>query len=254
MSKKELAPLKQDRQISSKDKFYLVMVVLVVLTAFILMLVNGAQQKSKAQVQPTINIASTSTKPSIEDIVEKLSALIFNQTEEKPLVVSIVNIEELQTKDPIFYKDAKNGDKIFIWAEKIALYSSEADKLMAVMPRALWDQVNLPASSSTDSTQVKALDEKATITVKNGTTKAGVAKEIADLLIENGLDVIKTGDAKSKAYTQSQIIRLSEKAWPKTEEILTKNLKVDVVQGDAANYSDMSDYIVIVGLELVSDN
>lgn len=251
MPKKIVAPLKPDNNISGKDKFYLTVIVLVVLAAFILMMVNGTKEKKIDQNQVQNNIASTSTKPSIEAIVDKVSSLIFNQNTEKPMVVTIVNIDELQSKDPMFYKDAQNGDKILIWTEKIALYSSSADKLISVLPRALWDQQNTEPATSTQSVKPLTIDEKATITVKNGTSKIGLAKTIGDLLLQSGLDVVKTGDAKSKNYVQTQIIRLTSESYPKTEEVLKKDLKVEVTQGIPANYSDKTDYIVIVGADLV---
>lgn len=252
MVKKILAPLKQESRISGKDKFYLTVVILVVLTAFVLMLINGTKDKKIEQIQKPENIASTTTKPNIEAVVDKVSSLLFSKNDEKPLVVSIVNIDELQAKDPIFYKDAQNGDKILIWSEKIALYSTATDKLIAVMPRVLWDQQNLEAATSTGPNRTEIIDEKATITVKNGTTKVKMAETIGDLLTQNGLNVIKTGEAKSRSYAQSKIIRLTSESYPRTEEILKKNIKVDITQGNPANYSDKSDYIVVVGADLAS--
>lgn len=251
MPKKIVAPLKPENNISGKDKFYLAVIVLVVLAAFILMLVNGTKEKKSDQNQVQNNIASTSTKPSIEAIVDKISSLLFNQSTEKPMVVTIVNINELQSKDPIFYKDAQNGDKILIWTEKIALYSSSADKLITVVPRALWDAQNAESATTTQPVNPLTVDEKATITVKNGTTSVGLAKTIGDLLVQSGLDVVKTGDAKSRNYAKTQIIRLTSESYPKTEEALKKDLKVEVTQGVPANYSDKTDYIVIVGADLV---
>lgn len=254
MSKKIVAPLTPENNISGKDKFYLAIIVLVVLAAFILMLINGTKENKVAQIQVQDNIASTSTKPNIEMVVDKVSSILFSQSNERPLVVTIVNIDELQDKDPVFYKEAQNGDKILIWSEKIALYSSAADKLIAVLPRALWDQQNTEAATSSQPVKPLTVEEKATITVRNGTTDTGTAQKIADLLVQSGLNVTKIGDAKSRNYTQNKIIRLTDKAYPKTEEILAKNLKVDIVSGDPANYTDKTDYIVIAGSDMAASS
>lgn len=47
----------------------------------------------------------------------------------EPLIATVNNADELRGKQP-FYRNAENGDKVFIWQDKALIYRPDIDKIV----------------------------------------------------------------------------------------------------------------------------
>jgi hypothetical protein len=194
---------------------------------------------------------NTSTPDSIRELINKVSKHIIVKANEDPTVATIQDVDILKRQNPMFYKDAQNGDRLLIWSDKAVLYSAPRDIILAVLP------ISLPASalnqqvgsaSGTAAGQAKA--ETAIIEVRNGTGTVGMAKLMADKLSQLGLSVLKPADAKKKDYTQTVVVKLTDKELPQTlQAIMAATGNARVVTLPAGENASKADFLVIVGAD-----
>lgn len=64
----------------------------------------------------------------VELLKSKLSAH-FTLPKEEPIVATVTDVAKLQKEQP-FYKNARNGDKVFIWKDKALIYRVTDDKIV----------------------------------------------------------------------------------------------------------------------------
>lgn len=55
-------------------------------------------------------------------------------TNEKPRIMTISNLEQVKAENPAFYKDAHLGDRVLFWDDKVILYSEVQDRVLVVLP------------------------------------------------------------------------------------------------------------------------
>ncbi len=175
-------------------------------------------------------------------LIMKVGKLVPINLKEQPLIATVRDAKMVRERNPYFYQNARQGDRVLIWTDKAVLYSETEDRLLAVMP------VNVvrAAAATTSTTPVI---EKAKIEVRNGTGKAGYAKAMSDQLKAVGLDVSAIGEAKAKTYQKTIIIKVSAQELPTTLGTLQKATGASVVPAIASEGEVKADFLVIVGAD-----
>lgn len=273
MIKKQRAPKAESPKVvetevkqpsKGKTTLYLALLLVVVLTGVALMIsqkMKARQEIGKAgKVPGTVQNqdkgqAKPMEKTDISALVGRVSQLILIKTDEDPTIATVQDANTLRASNPVFYKDAQNGDRLLVWSDKAVLYSTTQDKLLAVMP-IVSNQNGITGQSATSTTttnngaQASAGDvasEKAVVDVRNGTLVAGQAKTMSALLKSKGIAVGTVGDAKVKNYEKTVIIKLTDKEMPATLSALKQALNAEVVELPAAETGLKGDFAVIVG-------
>lgn len=234
----------------------LALVVIILVTAAVL----GIKQlwfKSPAkpvQTAATAEAGQAATPEGIRELIDKVAKHIVLKSGEDPTVATIQDVEILKRQNPVFYKDAQNGDRLLIWSDKAVLYSQDRDIILAVLP------ISLPPSatgdkavggSATSSTQASAqAKEQATVEVRNGSGTPGMAKALSDKLVQLGLDALKPTDAKKKDYAQTIVVKLTDKELPLSLQAINSAAgSAQLVPLPADENPSKADFLVIVGAD-----
>lgn len=147
---------------------------------------------------------TTSGAAEISDLSVKVGKLIELPTGETPTVATVSDITKL--KDQPFFANAKNGDKVLIYAKakKAILYRPTENKLIEV---ALY---NPPALAQTTPSPTKTTG-KAKVALLNGTTIVGYTKTVEDQLQTKvpQAEVVVRDNASRSDYTKSIVVDLS---------------------------------------------
>lgn len=185
---------------------------------------------------------SSSQSPLSEDVptlVNRVARHLAVKQDEVPAVAIVQDIQLLKSQNPVFYKDAENGDHLLIWSDKAVLYSSKRDIILAVVV------VNTAPSVATSTTSASAR-ETATIEVRNGSDVVGLGRAAVAKLQAVGLTVSPPTDARG-TYPGTLIIKGHEKPLPNTLQTL-----LSVTGGRVASLPEgekmiKEDFLVIVG-------
>ncbi|MBD3250938.1 hypothetical protein GF380_00460, partial [Candidatus Uhrbacteria bacterium] len=114
---------------------YLVLIIVIAmgLTAAYLLIKGVSVTKSSIEqpAEPQLD-TKEQLEAHVDSLIDRVKRHILVNEEESPYVATISNIDLVRSRNPIFYKDAKNGDKVLIWSDKALVYSPELDKLVAV--------------------------------------------------------------------------------------------------------------------------
>lgn len=249
---------------SSKNKtsIYLVLLAIVILTALALMI----NQKIKARqniAKPAASVTASQDeqaeqpldKSGISALIARVGSLIVINANEEPTIATVQDADALRKSNPVFYKDARNGDRLLVWSDKAILYSPQMDKLLAVMP-ILGGQTDVFGSATSTSANASSTvstveSEKATVEVRNGTRTAGLAKSMANLLKAEGLRMGIVGDMYQKDGKVTVIYKLTDKDMPATLAAIKKVTKAEAVQVPAGNFGFKGDFVVVVGTDFV---
>lgn len=70
-------------------------------------------------------------KKEPDDIKEKVGRHILVSSEE-PTIAEIQDIEQLQDSNPAFYQNARNGDKVLAYSDKVVIYRESEDLIVSV--------------------------------------------------------------------------------------------------------------------------
>ncbi len=263
-AKAATAPKPIEEPNKSSNSIYLVLLAIIVLTAIALMVNQKLKTKqepgSKAPVAATNQAAQTKKpmdKSDISALISRVGSLIMVNTNEEPTIATVQDAEALRKSNPVFYKDAEDGDRLLVWSDKAVLYSTRLDKLLAVMP-IVGSQAGIvgPNSTSTQAAQASATStvasEKAVIEVRNGTKTAGLARSMANALKAEGLKIGIVGDMYEKDHSKTVIYRLTDKSMPATLGVLEALTKgAEVSSPPVGNFGFKGDFVVVVGSDYV---
>lgn len=202
--------------------------------------------------------AIPSSSPGLDNasLVAKVGKLILINPNEEPTIATVQDPDTLRQTNPIFYKDAQVGDRLLIWSDKAVLYSESKNLILAVLPVTFTPPPAQGASTSTvmTATSTAQLPERldlATIEVRNGTRKSGLAKTLADTLTSLGYKVLKPTDAKSKGYDKSVLFENSVST--STDSIIGSLSKVTGFQSTSTKPSNegnlTGDILIIIGAD-----
>lgn len=199
------------------------------------------------------------TDAQVDRLVAKIARFLVVPANEKPIVLVLSDAESRAQQQP-FYRDAKNGDILFVYGTKAIIYDVRADKLVNVGPIQRNDATPVPSpadGTASGSAQVSpsaspagtpVAPEKITIDVRNGTTTAGLATTTANELKKNTwVTVGKVGDAKG-TFTKTVLVDLSKGAKPNAiaqlERIYGVTAVKEIPKGESTSTADA---LVIVG-------
>lgn len=170
------------------------------------------------------------------DLAERLGRHMVLPTDEKPVVVSIVDAKVLAESNP-FYKNAQNGDKVFVYTKSqlVIIYNPTADKIVNVGP--LIDEQTAPA------------DKMLSVEIRNGTAKAGLAGELsAQLKTDSSFEVLDIGYAVKRNYTKNILIDLTGGSKPDLIKKLEDKLGLTAVASlPAGEKESKAEALIILG-------
>lgn len=244
--------------------FYVILLLIILVTAAVLMVLNQFRNKQ----QPKDNQQNVKTeavdkvvpmeKNDILALISSVSNLILINNDEEPTIATVQDADSLRISNPSFYKDAENGDRLLVWSDKAVLYSTKMNKLLAVMPifGNTTNTLNVTATSTswTASTTVMATStiqaENAVVDVRNGTSVAGRAKLMANLIKAQNIKTGVIGDAINRNYEVTAIFNLSDKPFTATLKALVETTKgqiKDISDAEKAVYKGMGDIVIVAG-------
>lgn len=163
-------------------------------------------QYEKVKKDPTI-IAQEETK----FITGKISAFVDVPKDEQPSIATVTDVEKL--KDQAFFKKAKNGDKLVIFAKaaKAILYRPTENKIvdftLVDTSQVAGAQTENPTPGATETVQpVK-------IALYNGTGKEGLTNTAEEQLRSQNaaFEIIAKANASKKDYQRTLIVDVSGK-------------------------------------------
>lgn len=142
-----------------------------------------------------------------ENLVKTVGELMFLPNE-APTIATVTDREKL-AKQP-FFAQAENGDKVIIYtqAKKAILYRPSQKKIVDVAP--LITEADVAAQNTQTTT---AVAEKVTVTLLNGSAKAGITNTIDDQLIKKypNLTISAKKAATKTNYAQTIVVDLTGK-------------------------------------------
>lgn len=203
--------------------------------------------------KPTPNGSGVATSDEIDALVEKVSRHVSIKAGERPTVATVEDANLLRQQRPAFYSEAENGDKLLVWSDKAVLYSPRRDVVLAVLPIAYatdGEPVSGNATSTTtpsDTTPTASEAQAPTIEVRNGTSRAGLARRATDLAKANGFTTVAPGDAKDRSYTNTVFLVKAGASFPVSEPKLVELLKAEKVETLPGEVASAADILVILG-------
>jgi predicted membrane protein len=124
-----LTPVKPVEQLIAKEirtqkKHKLKLVILCIVLAVFLLLATGAFFLFRNYKE----LRSFKNERDVATLTKKLEKHLEIPSEE-PIIATVTDVEKLKSEQA-FYRNAKNGDKIFIWKDKALIYRVETDKII----------------------------------------------------------------------------------------------------------------------------
>jgi hypothetical protein len=201
---------------------------------------SGPKQKADETMTDSGKTDEATEVTDMARLIASVGRHILINVDETPFVATISNIDLVRQKNPVFYKDAEQGDKVLIWSDKAVIYSPTQDKLIAVMT------AYAPVPGDDITTSTAGVEEEATIEIRNGSRIAGAAGRLRTKLIEAGVDVIRIGD--TRASTGVLVIDQTGGNAPKALDIVLEIASGTLGILPAGEAPSDADILVIIGL------
>ncbi len=202
----------EDRS-SKKPIFIFVLIIIMAASAVYLMITGrGGYQKIEMPSGEAAPSGQAVAQPS-GSLTERVGKHILITEKEAPRVYTINNIDLVRQKNPDFYKDAQQGDKVLIWKDRAIIYSEQIDRIVAVatatpLVRLSEEDPSEQGDETSSALSIDQLRASTTIEIRNGSRKNGEAGKLKQTLTEAGFVVTKIGDAGA-VYVGTQIIDLT---------------------------------------------
>ena len=161
--------------------------------------------------------SAASAQKQIQDVVAKVAKLIELPQNEQPTLATVSDVNKL--KDQPFFKNAKNGDKVLIYAKnkKAIIYRPSSNKLVEVVSINVGQiQTQSKEKIPTPQTSPKQL----TLTIYNGSDVSGLASTTKQK-IEGKFSQVKvtaTGNAAGE-YSKTSVYDLTGKNKEVTSQV-----------------------------------
>lgn len=205
---------------------------------------------NKSVNAPARNSAATENQVNVQALVGKLvSKNVPVKSDEIPVVAQIKDVASLKSANPTFYKEAQNGDLIYIWSDRVVLFSVSKDRVLQLAPliadanqKAL-DPQNIPIVLTPGATLA---EEQASVEIRNGTGQADGADTINGLLTNADLRTIVPTDTTRTQTTLIMPVRL-DRPMGNTLKIIQEITKGQIVPPNSAYGPFKGDVVVIVG-------
>lgn len=208
--------------------FYVIFAILLI--ALIAISLQYFKAKKEIAYLSDPNTRQEIDKKKADELVDKVRKLIM-LPEGEPTVATIQDVEKLAETQP-FFKSAINGDKVLIYSEQAYIYRESDNKIINVGP------------VFTDNTPAALQGNNASVDVRNGTKTAGLAKNIAEQLTQNGYQILATVSAANTDYKKTQIVNLKNIDVNALAQALNADVVSELPQGEAPSQADI---VIILG-------
>lgn len=167
--------------------------------------------------------------------------------EEEPLIATVTDVEKLKAEQP-FYRNAQNGDKVFIWKDKALLYRLEDDKII---------DFGIIISKNTEQTNEQQITST-TIVVLNGAGTANIANQARQRIesaesIATSISSVETQNAQNNSYTESIVVDISggnTNLVSQIAETVGATVKTELPVDEVV--PENADVVVIIGRDFLS--
>jgi len=189
------------------------------------------------------NNPSKAVEYEAKELVNKVGKLMDLPEGELPSLLTVEDKEKLSGET--FFANAENGDIAMLYtkAMKAILYRPVDNKIIEVA-------VYNTQISATSSPVISEVVQKATITIRNGTTISGLAKLVAQRIILNdNITVAFVGNALKRNYTETLIIDMNGKNTEVANQ-LAEILDGKVADLPSGEVKSTSDILIIAGTDM----
>lgn len=99
----------------------------------LLNLVSNKQENPTSPINPVTDSNLTKDEAS-QKVVEAIKKIVIVDSVEAPTIANIKNVSLLKDKNPLFYKDAVDGDYLIIYKNKAIIYRESSNKIVSMIP------------------------------------------------------------------------------------------------------------------------
>lgn len=180
-----------------KKLLYFILFLVLAISIFSVMFSYIKFRDTAIETKKDIGKESQTEIKSLTDEVGKLYALPQG---EMPTLATVTDVTKLA--DQPFFKKAKNGDKVLIFAtaKEVILYRPEIKKIIAVAP--VNPDTQNPQQRTTQATSSATQTvSKLKVVVLNSTKTPGLAKKGADLLDSQKAEILTTSNSAGEYPT-----------------------------------------------------
>lgn len=184
-----------------KPIFLILLLVVMAISAAYLLIKQGFSLKNA----PESSVVEMPTPEEVvlqEGLLDKVKRHILITNQSDPRIFVIGNIDAVRDKNPKFYANAQDGDKVLIWEDQAMIYSEADDRLVSVANAySLID--NVPAESEEveapvePTVSLEQLMASTTIEIRNGSRVNGAAGRLQRDLKSASFNVLRVSDAKN---------------------------------------------------------
>ncbi len=188
----------------------------------------------------TKNVASQkAAQEEVKKVVDEVGKLIELPKGEDPTLGTITDVNRL--KDQVFFKNAKNGDKLLIYtnAKKVVLYDPVSKHIIDVAPLVI-------GNSSNQAPQAK-------IGLRNGTSTSGLAAKVETDIKKAFPDanIVNRDNASAQTYDKTLVIALNDNAKDPAAKLATAiGASVTSLPSGEGNLAGI-DILVILGKDKI---
>lgn len=161
----------------------------------------------RQQIKSNPGLADKAAVEQAKKLADEVGKLVFLPTDEIPTVATVTDITKLKAQ--VFFKGAKNGDKVLIYAKakKAILYDPILNKIIEIGP------VNM--GTSIPNTPASAVSKfKPKVIIRNGTDIAGLAKRTETEINKSFPNIIVSNveQAQGSNYDKTIVVVLTKAA------------------------------------------
>ncbi|MEI7512532.1 MAG: LytR C-terminal domain-containing protein [Candidatus Uhrbacteria bacterium] len=202
------------------------------------------------------NAAEAPAPDQATDLAKRVSKHVLVPADESPMVATVQDPEALRVQNPVFYKEAEQGDRLLIWSDKAVLYSPTKDVVLAMLSMSAFNASSTPPTATdtkpaASNIQVETLatKEEVMVEVRNGSTTPGLARKAAEKLKADGWKNVTIADAKVKPVTTTGVFVSSKKTLGDYPATIASMFKGGVIKTLGAEPASAADILVIIGAD-----
>ena len=226
-------------------------IILIGALVYSLKLYSDAQSKLNSLPGSINQPAPTASAEEIKNTINKIARHMIMPLGD-PKLITISNVEILQ-KDQPFLKEAKNGDKLLIYSEKVILYDPALDKIIDIAAIRLNPSVSSsiqPISPIPSISPISPSPSKYKVLLLNGSKSDTINPDILKKLNDRSDITITQRSASSRDYQSTIITNVQDQARP-TAQNLAQDLDASIfpiTTGEKITEKDI-DFVIIVGAD-----
>lgn len=195
----------------SKVLKIIILIIIILVAAFLILWQTGYLKALKLafQIQKQQQLSAEDKK-----VIEQLGTILL-LPEGTPTMAVVKDVETLKKSQPVFFANAKNGDRLIIYPEQAIIFDALANKIIKVGPVQVTGNQNTqpqvepvnfaiynslrsdPTNAKTTEmeTRIKTAFNNAVVAIKADSTKADYAKTLVIDLVGNNQEMDKIAQA-----------------------------------------------------------